>query len=157
MAEKKVNPLVQHVINNTEKAKALIATHTNEGDKCLYWASAKTGPNYIFTLIFGGLFGLLSEKKYIVAVTQQKFLMIGIKNAAVQEISYKSIPIGSIQKSAVKKQLMGCNLRLGLSDGKGLILKDLNTDSASKLKNAIDSGQSSSLDSGTVAGGESGK
>jgi hypothetical protein len=143
MTGKKVNPFVQHVVNNTEKAKALIGKHTNEGDKCLYWAVAKTGPHYIFTLFLGGFFGLLSEKKYIIAVNQQKFIIIGIKKAAIEEISYQSLPIGNIQKSAVKKYPLGSNLRLDLLDGKVWTFKDLNNDYANKLKEAIDSAQSS--------------
>ena len=157
MADKKVNPLVQHVLDNTEKAKALIAKHTDEGDKCLYWAVASTGPNYIFTVLLGGLFGLLSEKKILIAVNQQKFLMIAIKKYAIEETSYSSIPIGSIQQSLVKKFPLGSNLRLTLSGGKVLTFKNLTNDYASKLKGAIDSAQSSSSNNGTATSGELGK
>jgi hypothetical protein len=135
----------------------LIAKHTNEGDKNIYWAVATTGPNYIFTLLLGGLFGLLSEKKYVIAVNQQKFLMIGIKKASIDEVSYQSIPIGKIQKSEVKKFPLGSNLRLVLSDGKVWTFKDLNNDYAIKLKEAIDSAQGSHPDGASGTGGEAGQ
>ena len=145
MEEKKVNPLVQHVLNNTEKALALIEKHSANHENAVFWAVATTGPNYILTLLLGGIFSLMSEKKFIIAITRTDLHMIGIKKMAIEEVSYKSIPIGTIQKSDVKKYPLGSNLRLVLSDGKVLTLKDLTNDAASKLKDAIDSAQGSKL------------
>ena len=83
--------------------------------------------------------------------------MIAIKKYAIEETSYSSIPIGSIQQSLVKKFPLGSNLRLTLSGGKVLTFKNLTNDYASKLKGAIDSAQSSSSNNGTATSGELGK
>lgn len=144
MTGEKLNPLEKLVVNNTEKAMALIKQHIQDDDEILYYAVAQTYPalvNWIPGSALAGFLGLTTRRKYLLAVTRTALLMIQIEQMAIKEVAFDAIPITGILGSTVKKAFLSRNLQLALATGKTVTFRELDGDYATKLKNAIDTAQ----------------
>jgi hypothetical protein len=140
MAEPKYNRLEKWVLGNQEKALAIFEKHKAEGEEVIYYATGWTGPHYIWTLILGNLLQF-SKKKFLLAVTPTKFMMIGIKKFTIEEITYLEFPVAAISQSVVKGYPLGAHLVLILSDRRKFTYKDMSREWADGLKEAIDKAQ----------------
>jgi len=142
MAEKKLTGLEKRMAKNREKALAIIKKHNPNGEKVLFFTSAKTSAAEILTWIplIGPFFEMI-KKNYLLAVTPKKFLAIRIKRLAVEELDFQSIPIETIHESMIKKVLLLYKISLSLADGKKLTFQDMDFKWATDLKNAIDTAQ----------------
>jgi hypothetical protein len=142
MSNEKLKGLEKKIADNREKALAIIGKHNPNGEKVLFFTSAKTSPAEILTWIpLIGPIIELSKKNYLLAVTPKRFLVIRIKKMVVEELDYQEIPIEAIRESVLEKILLLWKISLTLADGKKMVFKDMIFEWATDLKKAIDTAQ----------------
>jgi len=142
MSSEKLNRLEQWFANNQEKALALIAEHVEPDEEVLHYATGwRYPPDVLSWIPLVGTIIDASKKRYLLAATAAKFIIIRMKKFRFEEISSEIIPMGEIHTSAVNKFPFFCNLRVELANGKKHVFKELPYEWAAGLKDAIDQAQ----------------
>lgn len=134
---------------NQEKAIAIIENHIDTNEEIIFYATGWSYPPDILTWI--PIIGSIIEaqkKKYLLAVTKKKFLIIRLRKFRFEEISCEDIPISEIHDSEVTKFPLFCNLSINLSHGKNYLFKEMSYEWAAGIKDGIDEmqGKPSSVD-----------
>jgi hypothetical protein len=155
MKDEKLSHLEKWILKKQEKALAIIGGHTSSDEELLYYATAWTrsseAPTWIpFIGRFFEMLILMEKKKYLLAVTKKRLLIIGVRKIRFKELSCKEIPIPSIADVKINKFLLSAHLCVDTVDGKSYLFKDLSVERASGIKDAIEEtqGKPSSIDEG---------
>ena len=137
------------LLKNQEKAIAMIENHTDKNEEIVFYATGWSYPLEILTWI--PIIGSIIEaqkKRYLLAVTKKKFLIIRLRKFRFEEISCEDIPFGDIHDSDVTQYPLFCNLSVNLSSGKNYLFKEMPYEWAAGIKDGIDEmqGKPSSVD-----------
>lgn len=139
MSDEKLSRVEAWFAKNQEKALALIEKHVDSNEEVVYFATGWRYPPDIFTWlpIIGNIIEA-TKKRYLLAATAEKFLIIRMRKFRFEEITSEVIPMHSIQGSAVSKFPLFCNLTVDLSSGRSWVFKEMPYEWAAGLKDAID-------------------
>ncbi|MBN1421618.1 MAG: hypothetical protein JXP34_22790 [Planctomycetes bacterium] len=141
-SSEKLSRLEAWFARNQEKALALIEKHLDDGEEVVYYATGWRYPPDILTWIpFIGTIIDSTKKRYLLAATRAKLVVIRMRRFRFEEISSEIIPMGEIRDSAVNRFPLFCNLRVELAGGKTLVFKEMIYEWAAGLKDAIDEAQ----------------
>jgi len=139
MSDEKLSRVEAWFVKNQEKALALIEKHVDSQEEVVFYATGWSYPPDIFTWlpIVGNIIDAM-KKRYLLAATADKFLIIRMRKFRFEEITSEVIPVQSIQGSAVTKFPLFCNLTVELANGKKYVFKEMLYEWAAGLKDAID-------------------
>ncbi len=142
MSNEKLSRVEAWFAKNQEKALALIEKHVDSEEEVLYYATGWRYPPEILTWlpIIGNIIDAM-KKRYLLAATRDKFIIIRMRKFRFEEITSEVIPMSSIQSSAVSKYPLFCNLSFDLTNGKSYVFKEMLYVWAAGLKDAIDQAQ----------------
>lgn len=138
----KLSRLEKWFAENQEKALKIIEAQIFGSEKVINYVTAWSRVNEIIRWIpIIGDFFELRKKKYLLAVTDRRFLIIRIRMFRFEELSTEDIPISHIRDATITSYPLFTNLRITTTEGKNYLFKDLPVSWAAGMKDGIDEAQ----------------